>query len=178
MVTPQSEFIPQPTELIAATDYNGYLRTLMAVLVEAISVIVRRAAIEQRFAGGWQGFLHQVPNATLCYDDDFACVGFLSSMEVKAYASTLEAGGLVFHKDGQAVDLAVVDQLHGPTVPAPWLSSGTVESPKMKIRACWVPGQYPKEIKCPDSWKYEGSLSDKPEFVDDNACLNRRTPYY
>lgn len=44
----------------------------MAVLVEAISVIVRRDAIRGKYPGGWQGFVAAVPNGTLCYDDDLA----------------------------------------------------------------------------------------------------------
>ena len=38
----------------------------MAVLVEALSVIVRRDAIESRFSGGWPKFLSSIPNSTLC----------------------------------------------------------------------------------------------------------------
>jgi hypothetical protein len=37
----------------------------MAVLVEAISVIVRRDAIDGAFDGGWRGFVSSVPNVTL-----------------------------------------------------------------------------------------------------------------
>ena len=46
----------------------------MAVLVEAISVIVQRDAIEKRFHGGWREFENAVPNSTLCADDELARV--------------------------------------------------------------------------------------------------------
>ena len=36
----------------------------MAVLVEAISVVVRRDAIDRYFAGRWDGLAARVPNAT------------------------------------------------------------------------------------------------------------------
>ncbi len=42
----------------------------MAVLVEAISVIVRRNSIEKHFIGGWAAFLQTIPNATLCHEDE------------------------------------------------------------------------------------------------------------
>jgi hypothetical protein len=48
----------------------------MAVLVEAISVIVRRDAINQHLAGGGSAFHDLVPNATFCYEDDLAWVNF------------------------------------------------------------------------------------------------------
>jgi hypothetical protein len=145
----------------------------MAVLVEAISVIVRRDAVENRFPGGWQGFLCQVPNRTLCSDDDFARVGFMSPGDVAAYTSTLEAGGLVFRKEGQAVDFAVVDQLRGPTLPAPWLEFGKLETDGMKISACWIAGQSPEEVALPDGWKYEGSMSAKSGFAAENTMDDR-----
>jgi len=48
------------------------------VLVEAVSVIVRRDAIEARFNGGWSAFCRAVPIQTPCYGDDLAGVGFMS----------------------------------------------------------------------------------------------------
>jgi len=145
----------------------------MAVLIEAISVVVRRKAIEQRHPGGWQGFLRRVPNRTLCTDGTFVRVGFMSPNDVQAYASTLEECGLVFRKDGQAVDFAVVDQLRGPTIPAPWLEFGRIQAGSMKIAACWPVGQFSKEVSLPEGWKYDGSMSDKPMFAKDNTMDDR-----
>ena len=65
----------------------------MAVLVEGISVIVRRTSIETHVAGGWKRFQALVPNATLCWDDDLARVGFLTPNEVGAFIDALEAIG-------------------------------------------------------------------------------------
>ena len=42
----------------------------MAVLVEGISVIVRRDAIEEKIRGGLSAFLATVPNGTCCMDAD------------------------------------------------------------------------------------------------------------
>jgi len=50
----------------------------MAVLVEAISVVVRRDAIDRSFGGGWRAFVSCVPNTTLSTDDQLARVGFTS----------------------------------------------------------------------------------------------------
>jgi hypothetical protein len=137
----------------------------MAVLVEAISVIIRRDAIELRFAGGWAAFERGIPNGTSCMDSELVRVGFMTPADVGAYVSTLEAGGLVFERDGQAVDLAVLDQLHGLTVPAPWLETGTIQTGKMKVAACWAAGQRPEELEVPAGWRYEDSISQKPGFV-------------
>ena len=42
----------------------------MAVLVEGISVIVRRDAVESKYRGGWKGLIADVPNSTLCMDEE------------------------------------------------------------------------------------------------------------
>lgn len=139
----------------------------MAVLVEAFSVIVRRPAIAERFKGGWRAFQRAIPNATGCYDDDLARVGFMAPADVEAFVSLLEAGGLIFQRNGQAVDLAVVDQLRGTTVPAPWLEFGQVELFEAGIRvcACWPAGQKLDGLALPVGWKFKGSLSDRPGFA-------------
>ena len=150
----------------------------MAVLVEAISVIVRRDAISARFSGGWRQFLAIVPNSTLCSDEDLARVGFMSPPDIEAFVRRLENGGLTFVRDGQAVDIAVVDQIRGPTMPAEWLefvrlSLGGTEN---KIAACWL-FEGPRmgwgihmptkeiTIATPDGWYYEDSLSANFKFV-------------
>ena len=113
----------------------------MAVLVEAISVAVRLDAIDARFVGGWAAFLASVPNRTLCADADLARVGFMAPEDVLAYVTELEAGGLVYLCKGEAQDLAVLDQLHGPTVNAPWLDFGTIYVDEFKgewpLAGCW-----------------------------------------
>ena len=59
----------------------------MAVLVEAISVIVRRDAINRSYDGGWAGFLSHVPNNTLCADHELARVGFSGDRDTFQLAS-------------------------------------------------------------------------------------------
>ena len=72
----------------------------MAVLVEAISVIVRRDAIDRRFSGGWREFLNAVPNNTFCADEDLARVGFMTPQDVEAFVRRLDCGGLTFVRKG------------------------------------------------------------------------------
>lgn len=127
----------------------------MAVLVEAISVIVRRDAINKGFIGGWRGFLNAVPNNTLCADDDLARVGFMSPPDVEEFVRHLERAGLVFTSNGKALDIAVVDQMRGPTIPAEWLEFAhlALSGNGGKVAACWL---------------FEG-----PELLRELICLPR-----
>lgn len=145
----------------------------MAVLVEAISVIVRRPAIAERFRGGWPEFLDAIPNSTGCFDDDLVRVGFMTPADVGAFVSMLEAGGLTYRKSGEAFDLAVVDQLRGPAIPAPWLHVGQIKQGENHFVAAALAGQQPTHIAVPPGWKFEGSLSDRPGFVADSRDGDR-----
>lgn len=145
----------------------------MGVLIEAFSVVVRRSSIDERFRGGWDAFVSAVPNGTFCTDGQLARVSFMTPADVEVYVRSLEDGGLVFESDGGACDLAVVMQLHGPTIPAPWLEYGRVETPTMKVEICTLAGEPPGDIVAPGWWTYEGSLSENPGFVDDEAMDER-----
>ena len=82
----------------------------MAVLVEAISVIVRRDAIESKYLGGWDAFEKDSPNATLCADEHLARVGFMTPVDVESFIKYLVSYGLVFLDSGKAKDIVVADQ--------------------------------------------------------------------
>lgn len=150
----------------------------MAVLIEAISVVVRHDAIESRFKGGMAAFLKTIPNGTFCSDGQLARVGFMVPPDVSAWIDDLEAGGLRFVDEGKAVDLCVVDQLRGLTVPAPWLEYAKVGmgGKDQQVAACWL---YEGErmgagihipaaglnLATPQDWTWEHSLSASPGFV-------------
>ena len=93
----------------------------MAVLVEAISVIVRKDAIERAYPSGWRDFVEYVPNETFCADDDLARVGFMNPRDVKRFIERICTHGLIHMSGGKFVDIAVVDQQRGPTQPCDWL---------------------------------------------------------
>jgi hypothetical protein len=112
----------------------------MAVSIEAISVVVRRDAIDRTFDGGWSAFVSSVPNATLCTDDQLARVGFMDPKAVENFVKVLEAAGLVFLRSGKCVNIAVVDQQRGPTMPSDWLEFARIPFGKTggKVAACWL----------------------------------------
>lgn len=147
----------------------------MPVLIEATSVVVRRDAIVERFSGGWDGFLSSVPNRTLCYDDDIARVGFMERVDVGQFIEHLVANGLVFVRDGKAVDFIVVDQLDGPTGPCDWIEFYHLHHLESNIRimCCRLVGCDSNRVALPESWEYEGSISQKPNRILDEQMKGR-----
>ena len=161
----------------------------MAVLVEAISVVVRREAIDRSFAGGWDTFVSLVPNATLCTDGQLARVGLTDPKAVERFVNSLKSHGLVFLSQAKCVDIAVVDQQRGPTEPCEWLEFARIPFGKegARVAACWlfegprtaaglhVPG-LEFDLATPSGWTYEGSLSERFTFVP-NEDVQERLEY-
>jgi hypothetical protein len=150
----------------------------MAVLAEAISVIVRKDAVAARLPGGEARFLELVPNRTLCDDQDLYRVGFLSPEETARFTDALQDAGLIFLGDNTcAVDLAVVDQQHGPTTACAWLGFGRHGlGAGQSVSLCWQksPTGEPDTpatalahdaLATPTGWRYASSLSRQFAFT-------------
>ncbi|MFC2095537.1 hypothetical protein ACFLSW_03760 [Candidatus Bipolaricaulota bacterium] len=163
----------------------------MAVLAEGISVIVRRDAIAKKFIGKWIGFVASAPNSTFCHDKEIACVGFMTTQDVREFVESLERQGLTFVRQRTAVDLAVVGQMTGPTTKCDWLEFVRFAHGDSggKLSACWCfdgerrwgrgihfrgnpikldgTSEYvmPLDIAVPPGWKFEGSLSERGIFI-------------
>ena len=54
----------------------------MPVLLEAISVIVRRETLERKYPGGVDGYARDCPNRTFCADEYLTRVGFTGPPDV------------------------------------------------------------------------------------------------
>jgi hypothetical protein len=155
----------------------------MAVVIEAISVVVRRNAIARKFPGGWEAFVESIETKKFCFDDDLARIGFMDPSDVESYVKGLEAVGLQFEANGRCVDLAVVDQMSGPTGICEWIQFGVLpfDDHGGTIAACWLfdehrigKGLHLKEgsdgstrlqVHMPAAWTFEGSLSQKSRRV-------------
>ena len=140
----------------------------MAVLIEAISVVVRADALLTKFAGGWDAFKARVPNQTLCADNDIARVGFMSPPDVESFVQLLKRSGLTYLEHGQAIDLVVADQLHGLASPCSWAEFGHVNlgnDPKQRIAACRLAGSTDMQVVTPPGWAFESSLSQSFGFA-------------
>ena len=134
----------------------------MAVLCEALSVLVPVEALIRAFPGGPSQYEQLVPNATLCSDGVLTRVGFMHPNDVGVWIERLEDIGLTFIRkrpDGsaEAVDFVVLDQLQGPTCDCPWISTEVVDG----IRWAWLT-QYDKgDLATPVGWVPQNSAGLK-----------------
>lgn len=141
----------------------------MAVLCEAISVVIRADALIEAY-GTFEAFKEKdLPNQTLAADGELVRVGFMTPDDVRAFIATLAEHGLRHIVEGNAKDLAVVDQLRGPTTPADWLEFCYVIMSGNRVAAARLAGSSLDQVLTPDGWTFEGSLSHTFGFVPSEA---------
>ena len=122
----------------------------MAVLCEAISVVIRRDSINTYYRGGWDKFFEAIPNQTFCTDGELIRIGFLNPNEVKLFVDAIVDSGLQFQADKKILglftksrkinDIIIVDQHQGPLAPCSWVEFGKFEvgNIKTKVSMCWL----------------------------------------
>jgi hypothetical protein len=76
---------------------------------------------------------------------------------------------LVFLRDGTAIDIAVVDQMRGPTRRCDWLQWGHVDISGGRVASCRFVGDTENRLITPDGWEYGRSLSATYAFVPNGA---------
>jgi hypothetical protein len=139
----------------------------MAVLVEGISVIIRADSLLNKYSGGWEQFERTAPNNTLCADGEIAAVAFMTPLDVEQFTQKLQELGLEYMRDGEAIDIAVADQLHGILSKCSWLEFGRVPAngTDQRVAACRLAGGKSKEFVTPPDWTFAKSLSANSTFV-------------
>lgn len=152
----------------------------MAVLVEAISVVIRCDRLLTEFDNDWDAFKDTVPNRTLCADNEVVRVGFMSPTDVENYVSSLAKRGLKYIVDGTAQDLIVVDQQRGPAAPCEWIEFGHVnldKESKKRVAACRLVGSTGSVVVAPEGWIFGESLSASFGFVP-NGQMEKSLTFY
>jgi hypothetical protein len=143
----------------------------MSVLIEGISVVVRRDSIAQKLRGGWNAFTALVPNKTLCTDAELAGVAFMVGSDAIAFISNLEKDGLEYLRDGQAIDIVDVNQFTGVASVCTWLEfyQGNVGGTGPQVAAARLIGGSATPVAIPRNWDFAKSLSANGGFAPDGS---------
>lgn len=134
----------------------------MAVIVEAYSVIIRRAAIRRAFNDEENVLAALAPNNSGCVDDHLYRIGFLDSRDAYWYVTNvLNRNGLIYEQGDQAIDLTIADQTHGLHAYTPWLQVGQLAVDGGHVTAAWLEGTGPGQLRTPANWSYENHVGLK-----------------
>lgn len=130
----------------------------MAVLVEGVSVIVRRLDIDAKYPRGWAGYVDDCPNTTLCADAHLARVGFMAPADAQLFIGRLGDQGFVVGPNPVGCEVAVVDHVGGTLQSADWLQVGGVRVDGHDVCACRLAGDESTLMITPDGWSWDKSL--------------------
>lgn len=143
----------------AALRYTG----LMAVIVEAFSVVVRRETIQQAFHGGEAALEALAPNASGRKDDHLYSISFMDARDAEAFIKrVLVPYGLTWTRGDEAMDITIVDQHEGLWHYTPWLGVGQYPVEGGEVTAAWLAGAKPGELATHRWWDLQGYLGLSP----------------
>ena len=140
----------------------------MAVLIEAITVVIRREAIDSKYPGGLTAFKQQAPylasRDTLVDDGELIGISFMTPADVRCFCEDMARVG--FSPPEEPVDLVVVDQYAGPTVPCEWIEGRAIVFEEGgEVTAARLVGGKVTTLFVPEGWTYADSLTAHHEYV-------------
>jgi hypothetical protein len=143
-------WLPAHAESVTGALYDP----AVSVLVEAISVVVRRDALERAYPGGVAAYERDCPNQTFCADEHLTRVGFMTPDDARNFVEQLEDRGLTFLDGERSMDIAVLFQGRGLMMPCDWIEHGRHPD---GYEMCWLAGTEPGSLAAPEGWTPEQS---------------------
>ena len=110
----------------------------MPVLIEGVSVLLRKGSIHERYKGGYAQFLFDLNDyVSFTASNQLLCVSYKTHDEARALLKMLASNGmrvaLINEDDPSKTDAVLVDQVFGPSVRVWWIDLIPVSrSRKMK----------------------------------------------
>lgn len=152
----------------------------MAVLIEAVSVIVRMEAIQNKFFGGISAFYAAIPNDTYCSDGSLCRVGFMSDADAHFYMSELMRNGLHRPLDNKEnTDIAYAQQDVGLVRPCSWLTTGpfVIDHENHTVLACSLNNDSQQGLAVPPHWSYEQYASLQKYRLDEIESVTAKEDF-
>jgi hypothetical protein len=111
----------------------------MPVLIEGVSVLLRKGSIHERYKGGYAQFLFDLNDyVSFTASNQLLCVSYKTHDEARALLKMLAGNGmrvaLINEEDPSRTDAVLVDQVFGPSVRVWWIDLIPV-SRSRKIKA-------------------------------------------
>jgi hypothetical protein len=150
---------------------------IMAVLIEALSVVIHLETIADKYPGGVEQYIKDCPNRNLCMDDEIVRVGFMTGYDAYDFIGSLERFGFRFVVDDEYDEVVLVDQFRSIDKPCDWLEYGKLVIFKgdLRIAICLIKGSAIDSVGFPAGWVYENSLSKLTIVIDSGFHGDRLT---
>jgi len=98
----------------------------MSILIESLTVVVRRGTLDATWPGGTDAYLADAfsrgSRALLaCADDELTAISFASPESADALLDRLDDLGVVYVDDGHCIDMVCIDHIEGPLARCDWI---------------------------------------------------------
>lgn len=146
----------------------------MSVLLEAVSILIRIDAINERYPGGMEQFEKDFQGGTFCKDSKLVRVGFMGSNDADRFIVDLMQKGLIYKENNKTVDMVYGTQARGLEDECDWVElrefpveenglTGTVLAANLSWSLYNENDEHLKEdqkkLSTPSGWIYSISLS-------------------
>jgi hypothetical protein len=147
----------------------------MAVLVEGISVIVRRWDVNRRYPGGFRAYRAEWNHSSLCTDGRLVRAGFGTADEALAFVARLQSVGFVSVSEGRSIDSCLVDQRQGMVYRADWLDIFRFPYQTGSLTLASLAGDDSARVAVPKGWRFEDSLSARVPTKETDGAFARQS---
>lgn len=151
----------------------------MSVLIEALTLVVPKRVLDVSYPGGTDAYLRELlhlerPPRFVCNGDPaLVNISFYDPPHVAPAQEMLRRYGIVEVDDRRFVEMAIVDQRFGPTMPCHWLEWRRHAE---GFTYAWLAGTDPGDMAAPRDWAPETAWSAMLAVVR-RALDERGIPY-
>lgn len=140
----------------------------MPVLIETLSVVIKRKAIREKYPGGFPAFEVDAPFSGpvdfFCADEDLAKVGFMTPTDVEWFCNRMAEHGI--GSPDMPTDLVVVAACtEAPTRPCGWIEIIRYQLDEGVVLAARLKGSNEDTLVVPEGWTYAASATRNTRFV-------------
>jgi hypothetical protein len=143
----------------------------MSVLIEGISVVVKKITLEEKYRGGLEQYIEDCPNSMFCADEHLTTVAFQIEDDAFRWIRCLELQGLVFIQKGVFEEIALVEKYRGPYRKCEWLKFQRIRAHTFnfivdtKIAICRLKGTQFGDLAFFPDWNLEDSLRMRVRYI-------------
>ena len=101
----------------------------MPISIEFINLIIRKSTLEEKYQGGLEQFIKDIPNKSFREDDELVRYGCMNGNALERFIDLILERGLKY-KDKDTVDFVVINALSGASCDVDWL--------EYDLESCWI----------------------------------------
>jgi hypothetical protein len=101
----------------------------MPIPIEFKNLIIRKSTLDEKYQGGLEQFIEDVPNKSFREDNELVRYGCMNGNALERFIDLILERGLEY-KDKETIDFVVINSLSGVSWEVDWLEND--------LESCWI----------------------------------------